>query len=149
DAPAIRQRFPAFNVADDEYGYFEPESGFLRPEACIRAHLESAKRRGAEIRPNETVAGFDVSANGVTVVTDRGRYAAERLIVAAGSWLPTLIDPTLARHFKVYRQQICWFDIVGDPAPFSVEAFPIFIWELQGHPHGLYGFPALDGPHGG
>src|SRR5215831_9624858 len=24
DAAAIRQRFPIFNVADDEYGYFEP-----------------------------------------------------------------------------------------------------------------------------
>jgi sarcosine oxidase len=149
DAPAIRRRYPAFNVADDEYGYFEPEAGFLRPEACIRAHLESATRRGAEIHQNETVAGFDVSASGVTVVTDRGRYKAERLIVAAGSWLPTLLDPMLARHFKVYRQQICWFDIAGDPAAYSREAFPIFIWELQGHPHGLYGFPALDGPHGG
>ena len=149
DAPAIRRRFPVFNVADDEYGYFEPEAGFLRPEACVRAHLESAKDRGAEIHPNETVAGFEASAHGVTVVTDRDRYAAERLIVAAGSWLPTLVDPMLARHFKVYRQQIYWFDIDGDPAPFSAETFPIFIWELQGHPYGLYGFPALDGPHAG
>jgi sarcosine oxidase len=149
DASAIRRRFPVFNVADDEYGYFEPEAGFLRPEACIRAHLESAKRHGAEIQPNETVAGFDVAADGVTVATDRDRYAAERLIVAAGSWLPTLVGPTLARHFKIYRQQICWFDIVGDPALFIPTTFPVFIWELQGHPHGIYGFPALDGPRGG
>jgi sarcosine oxidase len=149
DAPAIRRRFPAFNVADDEYGYFEPEAGFLRPEACIGAHLESAERRGAEIHRDETVIGFDASAHGVTVVTDRDRYAAERLIVAAGAWLPTLVEPKLARHFKVYRQQICWFDIVGDPEPFSSPAFPIFIWELQGWPHGFYGFPALDGPRGG
>ena len=28
-------------------------------------------------------------------------------------------------------------------------AFPIFIWELQGRPQGLYGFPALDGREGG
>jgi sarcosine oxidase len=149
DGLAIRRRFPVFNVAADEYGYFEPEAGFLRPEACVGAHLESAERHGAEIHCNETVTGFDASARNVTVVTDRDRYAAERLIVAAGSWLPTLVDPMLARHFKVYRQQICWFDIDGDPAPFFPAAFPIFIWEVQGHPHGLYGFPALDGPRGG
>ncbi|MEO8675608.1 MAG: N-methyl-L-tryptophan oxidase [Casimicrobiaceae bacterium] len=149
EAPAIRRRFPPFNVADDEYGYFEPEAGFLRPEACIRAHLESAERRGSEIHRNETVTGFDVSARGVTVATDRGRYSAERLIVAAGSWLPTLVDRTLARHFKIYRQELYWFAIDGEPAPFLPAAFPIFIWELQGRSRGLYGFPALDGPQGG
>jgi len=26
---------------------------------------------------------------------------------------------------------------------------PIFIWESQGRPHAIYGFPALDGPRGG
>ena len=149
DAAAIRRRFPAFNVAADEHGYFEPEAGFLRPEACVSAHLGSAERHGAEIHHNETVEGFDVSARGVTVVTDRDRYAADRLIVAAGPWLTTLVDRALARHFKVYRQHLYWFAIGGDPAPFLPAVFPIFIWELQGRPHGLYGFPALDGPHGG
>lgn len=149
DAATIRRRFPVFRVADDEYGYFEPAAGFLRPEACISAHLESARRNGAEIRRNERVTDFDATARGVTVVTDTGRYAAERLIVAAGAWLPTLVDARLARHFKVYRQQIYWFDIEGDPAPFLPAALPIFIWELQGRPHGFYGFPALDGARGG
>jgi len=149
DAAAIRRRFPVFKVADDEYGYFEPAAGFLRPEACIRAHLESAADRGAEIHCNERVAGFEATAEGVTVVTESGRYSAERLIVAAGGWLPTLVDARVAQHFKVYRQQIYWLDIDGDPAAFLPAAMPIFIWELQGRPHGSYGFPALDGPRGG
>jgi sarcosine oxidase len=149
DAVAIRRRFPVFKVADDEYGYFEPAAGFLRPEACIRAHLESAVDCGAEIQCDERVVGFEASAQGATVVTEGGRYAAERLIIAAGAWLPTLVDARLAQHFKVYRQQIYWFDIDGDPAAFLPAAMPIFIWELQGRPHGSYGFPALDGPRGG
>jgi len=149
DAATIRRRFPVFRVANDEYGYFEPAAGFLRPEACINAHLESAEQHGAEIRRNERVTNFDASARGATVITDSGRYAADRLIIAAGAWLPTLVDARLARHFKVYRQQIYWFDIEGDPVPFLPAALPIFIWELQGRPHGFYGFPALDGPRGG
>ena len=149
DAATIRRRFPVFRVANDEYGYFEPAAGFLRPEACISAHLESAQRHGAEIRRNERVTAFDASPRGASVITESGRYAAERLIVAAGAWLPTLVDARVARHFKVYRQQIYWFDIEGDPAPFLPAALPIFIWELQGRPHGFYGFPALDGPRGG
>lgn len=149
DANAIRARFPVFNVADDEYGYFEPAAGFLRPEACVRAHLEMAERHGARIRRNERVTAFNACAQGVTVVTEKGRYSAERMILAAGAWLPTLVDASLARHFKVYRQQIYWFDIDGDPAAFVPAAMPVFIWELQGPPRGIYGFPALDGPRGG
>src|SRR5512132_3308375 len=83
DAAAIRRRFPVFKVADDEYGYFEPAAGFLRPEACIRAHLESAVGRGAEIHCNEHGGGFEATAQGVTGGTENGRYSAERLIVAA------------------------------------------------------------------
>ena len=149
DASAIRRRFSPFNVADDEYAYFEPEAGYLRPEACVRAHLQSAERHGAKIHRDEIVEGFDVSARGVTVVTNRDRYAADRLIVAAGAWLPTLVGRDLARHFKVYRQQLHWFAIDGDPAPFLPARFPVFIWELQSRARSLYGFPALDGPLGG
>ena len=149
DAAAIRRRFPVFKVSDDEYGYYEPEAGFLRPEACVRAQLASAQRHGAEIHRDETVQGFDVSADGVAVVTDRDRYAAERLVIAAGSWLPTLVEAEFARHFKVYRQHLYWFAIDGDSTPFLPGAFPVFIWELQGRAQGIYGFPAIDGPRGG
>ena len=44
---------------------------------------------------------------------------------------------------------IYWFAIDGDPARFLPANCPIFIWELQARRYGLYGFPALDGPHGG
>jgi sarcosine oxidase len=149
DAPAIRRRFPVFNVAADEYGYFEPEAGYLRPEACIAAQLAVAERRGATIHRHERVMGFDVAVGGVAVTTDRGRYVADRLVVAAGAWLPTLVDASIARHFRIYRQRLSWLDIEGDPAPFSPDRFPVFIWELQKRSQGIYGFPALDGPHGG
>jgi sarcosine oxidase len=149
DAPAIRRRFPPFRVADDEYGYFEPEAGYLRPEACIAAQLDSAKRHGATLHRNETVTGFDVAAGGVAVATDRGRYVADRLVVAAGAWLPTLVGRDIGRHFTIYRQRLLWLAIDGDPASFVPERCPVFIWELQNGRQGIYGFPAIDGPAGG
>jgi len=149
DAQEIRRRFPQFNVADDERGYLEKEAGFLRPEACVAAHLTQAERSGAEIHRNENVLTFHGSATGVSVTTDRGAYAAETLIVAAGAWLPGLIGEQLARHFTVYRQTLFWFDIEGAVAPFLPERCPIFIWELQRRKQGIYGFPAIDGAGGG
>jgi sarcosine oxidase len=149
NATEIRRRFPRFNVADDEQGYFERDAGFLRPEACVRAHLMAAELRGAEIHCEERVSRFEASANAVTVTTDRETYVAETLIVAAGAWLPGLVDHRLTRHFTVYRQTLFWFDIDGPVTPFLPGRWPIFIWELQGKEQGIYGFPAIDGPRGG
>ena len=149
DAKEIRRRYPLFNVADDEVGYFEPSAGFVRPEECIRAQLALAGANGATIHRDETVLGFDASNGGVTVTTDRARYWCAQLIVAAGPWLPELADRDVARRFKIYRQVLYWFDIDGDPGEFSPDRFPVFIWELQRKPQGVYGFPAIDGPRGG
>ena len=149
DAPAIRRRFPAFNIADDEYGYFEPSAGFVRPEACVAAQLAVAKHHGATIRCDETVLGFDDAGQAVTVKTDRGEYRADRLIVTAGAWLPGLVGSELSKHFKVYRQTLFWFDVEGPLKPYQPGNFPIFIWELQERNQGIYGFPAIDGAGGG
>jgi sarcosine oxidase len=143
DAAQIRSRWPQFNIRDDEFGYFEPTAGFVRPEECVRAQLSLARKNGAEIRTRETVLFFDTSADGVAVATDGGRYSVGRLIVAAGAWLPQLI-PEYARLFKIYRQMQFWLE-VEDAQAFAPERFPIFIWELPNSKQGLYGFPALDG----
>jgi sarcosine oxidase len=149
DAEAIRRRFPNLRVADDERGYLEQQAGFLRPEECVRAHLMMAQRNGAELHRDEQVLAFEASSRGVTVVTTRDRYAADKLVLAAGAWLPELLGARFARLFQVYRQTLFWFDIEGDGTAFLPDCFPVFIWELQGKKQGIYGFPAVDGPRGG
>ena len=149
DARAIRQRFPQFNIGDDEIGYYEHEAGFLRPEACVAAQLALAEKYGAAIHRNEKVLGFEESGAGVTVRTTKGTYAAERLIVSAGAWLPQLIASKYGQPFKIRRQVLFWFTPKGSIAPFQLGKFPIYIWEVQGRPQAIYGFPAIDGEHGG
>jgi sarcosine oxidase len=149
DAEAIRRRFPQFAVGDGEIGYFEPGAGFLRPEACVRAHLAAARRRGAEVAHDDAVVGFEPHRDRVVVATARERHECAMLVVAAGPWLATLLDARWSRHFRVYRQVLYWFDVAGPIAPFEPERFPVFIWELPRGRHGVYGFPAIDGRGGG
>src|SRR4030095_12928014 len=78
DATDIRRRFPGFRIADDEQGYFERDAGFVRPEACVRAQLNVAEQRGAEIHRGERVSGFDASDHAVKVITDQETYNADR-----------------------------------------------------------------------
>jgi sarcosine oxidase len=145
DDAAIRARFPAFAVADGDVGYFEPEAGYCFPERCVAAELAAARRLGATLKTGETVASFTDDAHGVRVVTDRGAYAAERLVVAAGPWLPQLV-PALAPLLTVRRQVLVWFRVAAD-APiehFRPDRFPVFYWQVP-REQAIYGFPSIDG----
>ena len=126
DAAAIRARFPAFGVRDDERAYFEPDAGFLRPEACVRANLQIAQRGGAALHMSETARSFAAAPGDVTVTTDRATYHAGTLILAAGPWLPGLVDASLARYFSIHRQALFWFDVDGPIARFERGRFPAF-----------------------
>jgi sarcosine oxidase len=143
----VKKRFPQFAISN-ERGYFEHAAGYLRPEACVEAQLALAKRFGATMQINERVLTIDSGGNsGVAVRTDRSVYRADRLVVAAGSWVTEILEPGHARHFRVYRQVMYWFEIKDGWQPaFSPNRFPIFIWAFEkGGPIGFYGFPSLDG----
>jgi len=144
-----RQRFPAFNVDDDDQVYHEPGAGFVRPEACVSAQLDEARKLGADIRTGETVRSFCFSATGVAVETDQGTYEADRLVLTAGPWLPDLIGDRLAPLFRITRQVLYWYRIADrEPARYRPENFPVFIWQLPA-PQSIYGFPAVGSPESG
>jgi len=149
DAAEIKRRFPPFNVRADEIGYYEPEAGYLKPENCIRAQLALAQKYGAELRTNEKVLGFEPSAHGVRVTTERAAYEAGRLIVAPGAWMPLLLGARYAKLFTIRRQVLFWFAVDGPIELFLPGNFPVFIWEQQGPQLGIYGFPNSGTPSDG
>lgn len=144
----IRKCYPQFAVTN-EFGYFEYETGYLRPELCIQAQLHLAKRHGAKLQINEKVLTIKSHAfkKGVRVKTDRAVYGADKLIIAAGPWVTQFLEPSYAQHFKVYRQVMFWFRIRDDlKSQFLPGQFPIFIWIFENARENVfYGFPSLDG----
>jgi sarcosine oxidase len=88
-------------------------------------------------------------SRGVEIETLDGSLVADRVLVAAGAWLPTLLDERLASLFKIYQQILLWFDVDDAFEQFTPDRFPVFIWEPQNTLQGLYGFPAIDGRNGG
>ena len=148
----IGRRFPMFSIDSRTEGYYEPDAGWIRPEAAVRAQLELARRRGAQLRVGETVDGWAADAEGVTVTTSAGAYSADQVVVCAGPWLPGLA-PELGHLFAVHRQLLYWFPIRRGYE--LLREMPIFVWDLGGGAHGFvhldgfYGFPALDGRSGG
>ncbi len=157
DAAAIRRRFPAFRAPADSVGVLEAEAGILLPEDCIRAFLSAAARNGAILQTGEQVLEIQPGNSSSTVVTSKGRYTADKLIVSAGAWTGGLLyglstEEPLTRTVEpqtrprtseplsdlrlpliVKRQVLFWFDN-ADPqrrAWFNPDKMPVFIWEYE------------------
>jgi sarcosine oxidase len=141
----IRRRFPAFNIADGDRGYFEPEAGFVFPEECVATQLQLAAESGGDIKTNETVTRVDVRNGNVEVTTDRGAYTAKTAVLSAGPWLPQFM-PQHRSMFAVRRQVLTWFALEPDAAldHFRPERFPVFYWQVPRH-QAIYGFPWIGG----
>ena len=143
DAAQIRARFPALTPGPDTVALFENEAGIVFPEEAIRAHLDFAADIGAHVHFDERVEEWHVASSGrVDVRTSRGRYEAERLILAPGAWASDLFKIDWL-PLEVEPQQLHWFDPRGGAEPFHANRFPIYIWDL-GNGIQFYGFPADD-----
>jgi sarcosine oxidase len=148
-AAEIRARFPAFNVRDEEAGYFEPSGGFLRPEVCVAAQLDLAERHGATLHRGEKVLSVRQNGESVQVRTDADTHVAEQVVLTTGPWLPEFLRPEHAHPFSVTRQALYWFAPSPPGTAFAPDRFPVFIWEPAESAQAVYGFPAVDGPAGG
>lgn len=146
EAEAIRSRYPVFHTTN-ESGYFEPEAGYLRAEACVGAQLDAARRRGADLRVNERAVAWTSDGTSVRVTTTTGDYRADSLVLAVGPWIGELLVDR-SPQFRVHRQVLYWFATTRNYEAFR--SLPIFIW-MHGTVPGqfVYGFPAIDGPTGG
>jgi sarcosine oxidase len=105
------------------------------------------------LRLNESVLSWAASSGTVTVTTETATLTAPELVLCAGAWITKLV-PEGAGLFAIYPQILHWFGIRRGYE--ALRAMPIFIWEMAGQRDafthlsgGFYGFPAIDGPHGG
>ena len=139
----LQKRFPAFKPTESTVGVLETEAGILFPEECIKTNLELAKRNGADLRLNETVLNIKLSSDKVEVITTKGTYYGDKLIVSAGAWISSLL-PELQLPLTVERQVLYWFknSNAKRQAALIPKNLPVYIWEyLPGEI--FYGFPDL------
>jgi sarcosine oxidase len=140
-------RHPAFRIQSDEKVYYDRDSGYVMPEACIRAQLVRARQQGAEIGINERVMSYESVSGGVRVETDRGVHHAGQLIIAAGPWLPQILRTSVPVNFQVQRQVLYWFALEDRRAldMYRPENCPVYIWMVPDRDQNIYGFPAIGG----
>lgn len=136
---ALRKRFPQFTVQDATVGLWEEKGGALDPEACVTASLQLAARAGALLALEAEVTGWKEEHDGIVVTTSRGRALCEQLILAAGPWMPSLLQGD-ALPLTVERQLLCWFEPKRNAWRFQSKHCPVFLWEWD-YGRFIYGIP--------
>ena len=139
DGAEVNRRFPGYRLPAESMAVFQPEGGFLLPERCIVAHVDAARRMGAEVAENERVLDWDATGDGVRVTTDGATYEADRLLLSAGAWEGELTGlPVVAE-----RQVLAWLHTLK-PELFEPDRFPVFnLIVAEGR---YYGFPVFGIP---
>ncbi len=142
-ADDISSRFPQFTLTGTETAYYEPDAGYLMVDACLKTQLDLAKKRGATVHTGERVENVLPDGEGAIVVTNKGTYTADKVIMSPGPWIASLLDDTYKNMFKVHRQVTCWWDVDAAKSSFTPQAFPMFIWQRGAET--CYGTPVIDG----
>jgi sarcosine oxidase len=144
DVTELRRRYPAYGELDPSTRVvLQADGGFLLAERSLLAHVNQALAHGAELHFHERVREWQPTAEGgVTVVTDRAAYVADRLVISAGSWAGRLV-PGLAPLAVPERQVLAWLQPT-QPELFTPQRFPVFILDVEDGSY--YGFPVHDVP---
>ncbi len=141
---AVNARFPGYNLPATHRALFQPEGGLIASERAIVAHVEMAQALGATIHAREAVARWEAGSGGegVTVVTNKAAYRANRLVLTAGAWMGELA-PELQRLAVPERQVLAWLQPLR-PEWFGPDRLPVF--NLQVEEGRYYGLPVYDVP---
>lgn len=138
---AVRDRYPAFSLAEGLTAVLDPRAGFLDPEACNKAHIELALRARAEARFHEPVRDWIPDGNGVRVTTASATYTADRLVLTGGPWNRELL-PDLVLPLAIERQVVFWLEPGTNAEDYEMDRLPIYAYEYR--PGNIcYGFPRL------
>lgn len=136
----LRKRYPQFVVDEQTVGVLERGAGFLPVEECVLAYAGLARRHGATLHEHEEILGWRADGRHVEVVTDKNRYAAERLVVTVGAWATRLLQD-VGVPFSIMRQTPGWFG-TSRPDLFRRDRFPCYM--LDSADGAFYGFPMID-----
>ncbi len=86
----VRARFPGLR-GELAGALFFPDDGHMDPALFTRAMADRAATAGAEVlRAVEAIALEPAGAGAVKVVTTRGDFVADQVVLAAGAWSPAL-----------------------------------------------------------
>lgn len=125
DAAEARRRFPMFRLEGAAGALVDRTAAVIAADATIRALARACVVEGVHVLESTRVLGLGLDASPFAIETDRGDLLAERLVLAAGPWMRTLV-PALAPVLTARRQSVGFFRL--DAPPEQVRPGPFPVW---------------------
>ncbi len=139
DGAAINQRFPLLRLPPEWEAVYQASSGYVRPDATLKFLQGRASDAGARLIENFP-ATVEMTSRGARVHGPEETIDCDKLVVAAGSWLPTLL-PELRLPLSIERRVMGWFRLASG-RKLTAGELPIFLLNTAGV---WYGMPTPDG----
>lgn len=109
-APQIEKDFGFAGLPGSYEGFFQPDGGMIDVQATLWLLVDLARRKGADLRYGERVLEILPDSGCVTVVSDRRRYRAGHVVIAAGAFTDELLRPLGARaDVHLYEMTTAYF----------------------------------------
>lgn len=142
EAEEVNKRWPGVRLPEGFHACFEPTSGVLFSENCVKAFRQLAQEHGAALSVYTLVEDIAVNRDFVQIETSKGAYTAEKLIVTAGAWNGQILSKLkLDLSLQPKRQTVGWF--ACDESLYNDSVFPAFFADTGTAQY--YGFPSFNG----
>jgi len=142
----IARRFPQMNPAGIRFGYFEPQSGFLRARLATMhlARVVARHPRGRVLLASSLPPAARHQSQRLlkaVLLADRVPLRADYFVFACGPWLPQIFPQVLSRRIRVTKQEVFFFGVPAGDSRFAPPALPVWV-DIH---RDFYGVPACDG----
>jgi monomeric sarcosine oxidase len=152
DAREAERRWPGMRFSGSVV--YHPQAGTMDPDGAVRAFLDGAADRGAQLRFSSPVTAIrphgDVAG---VLLADGTELQAGRVVVAAGAWVGALLDGLVELPpLRVTQQQIHHFprlDTAAEPWPSVIHEDELRVYHLAGGRDGGQGDDRKIGDHDG
>jgi sarcosine oxidase len=134
------QEFPQFTIKAHYKVIYQSETGLVDPSKGNAGHQQLAQRHGATILEHCRVEEIrPISPTTTQVITEKGVFECEKLIITAGAWSQRLIEQVgLDLGLVVTREQVTYYR-TPNLRDFMPDRFPVFM--VPTPIGGIYGFP--------
>ena len=132
DGGEVSRRFPGVAPPRGSKVLFQPDAGVLAADLAVRAFVNAAVSRGAELRERTRVTALRPGRSGVEVATRGDVVHANVVVVTAGAWArPLLAGASIDLPVRPSRETVAYFPV--DPGM----VLPVFVEWIDG-PGPLY-----------
>jgi sarcosine oxidase len=143
----LSRRWPQISFENVEWGFYEPQSGYLLARASTQAVVDHFVAEGGEYRQAAVAAEYlendlEGSAERPLRLSDGTKLVADQYIFACGPWLGRLFPRTVGPHFIATKQDVFFFGTPRDDTRYNEPTMPV--WADHGDRF-MYGIPGNQG----